>query len=116
VGAFSAVISTMAGFVTMEFAPPPVEQAAEWSNNMQAKIEAIDEQSHPILHRMRGRMTNRALVLRWKRGTEAPLDLGFEALTEIFTLVLLVTPANEFRPKNAFVEFLSGRCSRAGYP
>lgn len=83
VGAFSAVISTMSGFVTLELAPPPLEHAAEWSNKMQAKIAAIDEQFHPILHRMRGRMTNRALVLRWKRGTEAPLDLGFEALTEI---------------------------------
>jgi hypothetical protein len=29
-------------------------------------------------------MVNRAFVLRWKRGTEAPRDLGFEAMTEIF--------------------------------
>lgn len=84
VGAFSAVISTMAGFVTIEFATPPLDEATEWSSNMQAKITAIDEQSHPTLHRMKSRMINRALVLRWKRGTEAPLDLGFEALTEIF--------------------------------
>jgi TetR/AcrR family tetracycline transcriptional repressor len=84
VGAYSAVISTMVGFVTLEFATPPLEQAEEWSDSMQARIAAIDEQSQPILHRLRSRMINRALVLRWKRGTEAPLDLGFEALTEIF--------------------------------
>jgi hypothetical protein len=46
--------------------------------------QSIGEQSYPVLHRFKSRMTNRALVLRWKRGTEAPLDLGFEALTEIF--------------------------------
>lgn len=84
VGAFSAVIATMTGLVTLEFAPLPVEEAEEWSNNMQAKIAAIDESSYPILYRLRNKMINRALVVRWKRGTEAPLDLGFETLTEIF--------------------------------
>jgi TetR/AcrR family tetracycline transcriptional repressor len=84
VGAYSAVVSTMIGFVTLEFAPPPLEQAAEWAANMQARIAAIDKQSHPIMHRLKSRMVNRALVLRWKRGTEAPLDLGFDMLTEIF--------------------------------
>jgi hypothetical protein len=47
-------------------------------------LAAIDKQSYPVLHRLRNRMVNRAFVLRWKRGTEAPLDLGFEAMTEIF--------------------------------
>jgi AcrR family transcriptional regulator len=84
VGAFSAVIGTMTGLVTLEFAPLPAEEAEEWSNNMQAKIAAIDESSYPILYRMRSKMINRALVVRWKRGTEAPLDLGFDTLTEIF--------------------------------
>jgi TetR/AcrR family transcriptional regulator, tetracycline repressor protein len=93
IGAYSAVISTMVGFVTLEFATAPLEQAAEWSDSMQARIAAIDKQSHPTLHRLRSRMTNRALVLRWKRGTEAPLDLGFEALTEIFIAGLAITAA-----------------------
>lgn len=94
IGAYSAVISTMVGFVTLEFATPPLEQAEEWADSMQARIAAIDEQSYPVLHRFRSRMVNRALVLRWKRGTEAPLDLGFKALTEIF-IAGLVSRARE---------------------
>jgi hypothetical protein len=47
-------------------------------------LAAIDKQSYPVSLRLRNRMVNRAFVLRWKRGTEAPLDLGVEAMTEIF--------------------------------
>lgn len=84
VGAYSAVISTMTGFVALEFASPPLDKAEEWSDRMQTQIGALDKHTYPVIHRMKGRLVNRSFVLRWKRGTEAPLDAGFEALTEIF--------------------------------
>jgi AcrR family transcriptional regulator len=84
VGAYSAVISTMTGFVALEFASPPLDEAEAWSERMQTQIADLDKQSYPTIHRMKSKLVNRAFVLRWKRGTEAPLDVGFEALTDIF--------------------------------
>lgn len=77
--AFDVVISSMAGFATMEFAGLPAEDEAAWTEGMRAAVAGIDPLAHPHLHRLRDTMVNRHFMLRWENGTTVPLDPGFEA-------------------------------------
>jgi len=77
--AFDVVISSMAGFATMEFAALPSEDQAAWADGMRAAVDTIDAARHPHLHRFRDQVANRHFMLRWENGTAVPLDAGFEA-------------------------------------
>ncbi len=77
--AFDVVISSMAGFATMEFAALPGEDQSAWVDNMRAAVAAVDAARHPHLHRLRDRMANRHFMLRWENGTTVPLDAGCDA-------------------------------------
>lgn len=77
--AFDVVVSSMAGFATMEFAAMPPEDEAAWAEGMRAAVAAIDPDRHPHLHRLRDDMANRHFMLRWENGTAVPLDPGFDA-------------------------------------
>ncbi len=80
--AFDVVIASMVGFVTMEFANLPAEDASRWADAMREKIDAIDESSFPHLHRYKRKFANRHFMLRWESGVTVPLDHSFNAYVE----------------------------------
>ena len=83
VEAFSVVVAAQVGFVTLEFAPLPAENRAEWTAGMQALIASVDARDHPILAGHLPRMANRSFILRWENGTTQPLDQAFTLYVEI---------------------------------
>jgi AcrR family transcriptional regulator len=83
VDAFNVVIAAMCGFATLELSTAPAGTAAEWQAACRAQIDAIDPLRHPHLGRHVGALRNRAFLLRWASGSEAPLESGFEAWIDV---------------------------------
>ncbi len=86
--AYNAVIGTMVGFTTQEFAMVPKEEATEWAVGMQKVVASVNEETHPLLARNIERLANRSFVLRWQNGAAAPLDRGFNLFIDSFVAVL----------------------------
>ncbi len=82
--AYNAVIATMVGFTTQEFAMVPKEEAAEWAMGMRRVVASVDAESHPILANNIEGMANRSFILRWQNGAEAPMDDSFELFVDAF--------------------------------
>ena len=80
--AYNVVIGAMVGFTTQEFAMVPRDEAVTWARGMEHLVNSIDAASHPLLARHVGAMANKAFILRWQNGAEAPLDEGFEMFIE----------------------------------
>ncbi len=78
--AYCAVQAAMIGFTTQEFSRMP-DDVAGWREAMRARLEAVDAEAYPTLARHLPRLANRAFILRWQNGAEAPLDSGFEMFT-----------------------------------
>ncbi len=87
--AYNCVIAALSGFMTMELAPLPQEDAKGWADAMQARVRATDALAHPMLARYLPLLANRAFILRWQDGRDAPMDSGFAAHVEIFLSGLL---------------------------
>ncbi len=79
---YNAVIGTMVGFTTQEFAMVPKEEANDWAAAMQRVVASVDDVRYPILARNIGDFANKAFILRWQNGAESPLDSGFEAFID----------------------------------
>lgn len=79
---YNAVIATMVGFTTQEFAMVPKEEAEEWANGMQQVVSSVDGSQYPLLARNIDAFSNKAFILRWQNGAESPLDSGFEAFID----------------------------------
>ncbi|MBP0615098.1 TetR/AcrR family transcriptional regulator [Jiella mangrovi] len=95
VDAFNALVGGLVGFVTMELAPGPAEQTAEWEKSFEVRLDELDDERFPHTRRALPLMLNRAFVMRWKNGSECPLDTGFDALLESLLKGLeLRAPAN----------------------
>jgi TetR/AcrR family tetracycline transcriptional repressor len=77
VGAYNTIIAALVGFVTQEFAPLPVENTAQWREDMQARLGQVDPVQFPVLAANMTQLANRAFILRWESGTIAPLDRSF---------------------------------------
>jgi hypothetical protein len=67
----------MIGFTTQEFARMP-DEIEGWREEMRNRLAGVDPTAFPVLSRHLHRLANRAFILRWQNGTEAPLDSGFE--------------------------------------
>jgi TetR/AcrR family transcriptional regulator, tetracycline repressor protein len=80
--AYCAVEAAVVGFTTQEFARMPPGDVADWREEMQARMRGVDPAVHPTLARHLPRLANRAFVLRWQNGAEAPLDGGFEVFVD----------------------------------
>lgn len=76
--AFSVVTAAQVGFVTLEYAPAPEENYADWSADMQALIHSADPARFPLLTANLDRMANQSFTLRWENGRTAPMDPAFE--------------------------------------
>lgn len=78
VRAYNTAIALMVGFVTIEFAAAPVEDAPAWAASFKRAIAEVDPDQHPLLARNLPRLANRAFILRWQNGADVPLDDSFE--------------------------------------
>jgi AcrR family transcriptional regulator len=83
VAAYNAVIAAVVGFTTQEFGPVPAIGTGPWQKEIRCRLEAVSESRHPLLVRNKALLGNKAFILRWQNGTQAPLDASFEAFVEI---------------------------------
>lgn len=84
VDAYNVVIAAMCGFATLELSTAPVGAEASWGAACRAQIDAVDRERYPRLGRNLAALRNRAFLLRWSSGKEAPLASGFEAWVDVF--------------------------------
>lgn len=82
VNAFNAVVGALEGYITIELAADGGEQGSEWVTTFDRELEALDADHYPLVTALLPLMYNRAFVMRWKSGTEAPLDSGYDFLLE----------------------------------
>ncbi len=80
--AYNVTIAAMVGFVTLEFAPLPVDDPAAWRAAQRARTQMIDPDRYPTLARAMPDLANRAFILRWQNGSEMPLDDSFDAYVD----------------------------------
>lgn len=70
---YNAVQAALVGFVTQELASMPTEALPGWQAGIQASLAAVDRAEYPRLAWHMPRLLNRAFVLRWQDGAEAPM-------------------------------------------
>lgn len=77
VDAYNTVVAGMLGYVTLELAPSPLENASEWASAFEAEIRAADGERFPRLARNLDALANKAFIVRWQGGAEQPLTRSF---------------------------------------
>lgn len=80
---YNVVVAAMVGFSTLEFASVPTDNPAAWAAQLQQKTHDIRALEYPTLARYLPAMANRAFIVRWQNGTDAPMDSSFEAYVEV---------------------------------
>ncbi|OJA67027.1 TetR family transcriptional regulator [Burkholderia ubonensis] len=80
---YNVVIATMVGFSTLEFASMPTDDPEAWAAQLQEKTHQIRALEFPTLARYLPAMANRAFIVRWQNGTDAPMDSSFQAYVEV---------------------------------
>ena len=83
VDAYNTVVAALVGFITQEFAPVPEDDGEAWRSGVQARLEAVDPEACPTLAANLPLLANKAFILRWRSGEEAPLDASFDRYVEI---------------------------------
>ena len=83
VDAFNVVVAAMCGFVTLELAAPPAENAEAWAESHAAHLDAVPPRAFPALARHLPRLRDRAFILRWTSGAARPMDSAFEAWLDV---------------------------------
>lgn len=81
VHAYNTVVAALAGFITQEFAAAPDDE--DWSAGVQERLLAVDAEACPTLAANLPLLANRAFILRWRSGDEAPMDSSFDCYVEI---------------------------------
>lgn len=80
---YNAVIAAMVGFSTLEFASVPTDDPEAWAAQLQKKTHQIRALEYPTLARYLPAMANRAFIVRWQNGTDAPMNSSFDAYVEV---------------------------------
>jgi len=83
VAAYNAVLGTLVGYITQEFAMVLTDDTERWMQRMTHHVSSIDAETYPVLAAHRELMINRSFILRWENGTTVPLDGGFEFYAEL---------------------------------
>ncbi len=83
VGAYNAVIAALVGFTTQEFAPTPTEEADAWQMHVQERLLVINHEKYPVLASNLPLLSNRAFILRWQNGIDAPLNESYEIFIDM---------------------------------
>lgn len=81
VHAYNTVVASLAGFITQEFATAPDDDA--WRSDVQERLLAVDAKACPTLGANLPLLANKAFILRWRSGAEAPMDASFDRYVEI---------------------------------
>ena len=82
VAAYNTAIVAMVGFATQEFGPIPAEGTEIWRDDVRDRLKSVTAQSFPTLAQHMSLLQNKAFIVRWQNGTDAPLDASFEFFTE----------------------------------
>lgn len=83
VDAFNVVVAAMCGFATLELSTAPAGIEPTWEAACRAQIDAVDRERYPRLGANVSALRNRAFLLRWSSGKDAPLASGFEAWIDV---------------------------------
>ena len=78
VAAYNTAIVSMVGFATQEFGPIPEEGTEIWREDIRARLKSVTAESFPVLAQHMSLLQNKAFIVRWQNGTNAPLDSSFE--------------------------------------
>jgi AcrR family transcriptional regulator len=83
VDAFNVVVAAMCGFVTLELAAAPTQDADAWADAHRARVRALEPAAFPALARHLPGLSGNAFILRWRSGTGRPLNRAFEAWVDV---------------------------------
>lgn len=83
VATYNAVLGTVVGYITQEFAMVLTDDTERWTQRMVQHVSTIDAETYPVLAAHRELMINRSFILRWENGTTVPLEGGFEFYLEL---------------------------------
>ena len=82
--AYNATHAALVGFTTQELAQMPGEDLPGWQAGMREHLTRADPRTHPILARELPHLANRAFILRWQNGVDAPMDESFALYVDCF--------------------------------
>lgn len=83
VAAYNSVIAGLVGFVAQEFASMPTENPTAWQMSVQQRLLDVDREEFPTLAANLKPLSNKAFILRWENGTDAPLEDSFAFFVEV---------------------------------
>ena len=83
VAAYNTVIAALVGFVTQEFAAIPEDESARWRSAVRQRLAVGRLADYPVLRDNLPRLANRAFILRWQSGAQAPLDRSFARYVDV---------------------------------
>lgn len=83
VAAYNTVIAALVGFSSQEYAPIPAEGAQEWQGQVRERLATINRDNYPVLAANLPQLSNRAFILRWENGVDAPLDDSYRIYVEV---------------------------------
>lgn len=85
--AFNVLVGGLAGFVTMELAPPPVSKPGSegetWQELFAKRVAQTDPELYPLTAAALPDISNRIFVLRWQNGAVNPYNDSFELLLDL---------------------------------
>ncbi|TDR44997.1 TetR family transcriptional regulator [Tahibacter aquaticus] len=82
VAGYNAVVAALIGFVIQEFSPLPEADTEQWQSAVQQRLLGVDPAAHPVLAANLPLLANKAFILRWQNGSEAPLDDSYASFVE----------------------------------
>lgn len=83
VAAYNTVIAAVVGFTTQEFAPIPAKNTKPWQKEIRERLQGVQPARHPLLSDNMKLLANKAFILRWENGNDAPLEDSFEVFVDI---------------------------------
>jgi AcrR family transcriptional regulator len=98
VGAYNTVIAAMVGFATQEFAPGPTDDSQEWREVVESRVMGTKSGEYTALSRNLPLLANKAFMLRWQNGVEAPFDSSYPFYIEAVIAGLEHMAARKRRP------------------
>lgn len=84
VQAYNTAICAMVSFTALEFAAVPQGDLTKWQLQVQRRLIEVDPVEFPILAANKPRLANKAFVLRWENGINAPLHESFGFYVDTF--------------------------------
>ncbi|WP_454720853.1 MULTISPECIES: TetR/AcrR family transcriptional regulator [Cupriavidus] len=80
---YNVVVSAMVGFPTLEYASVPKDDTDAWAQQLQERTRSIRALDYPTLARYLPDMANKAFIVRWQNGTDAPMDSSFDLYVDV---------------------------------